>query len=250
MLASVLIFAAPAASGAQPAWNIDLGYERSSVTIAGAPTVWETSRVQASRVWPGAGGWFTAVERQHRGSLVDVALSTSGYRRLGDWTVAGGLAAAVKPEFLFRSSMEAVVSRRVWGTTVASVGYRRLDFAATDVHLFQPALTWNHARGEVQATLFITRKSQAASRGSSLTGLLTTFIDATPRLRLSGAVAYGERIFDVASLASAPATAHTLNGRARIGVTGHDFIEFGAGAAREQPSFEQKTVSLAYRRTF
>jgi hypothetical protein len=33
-------------------------------------------------------------------------------------------------------------------------------------------------------------------------------------------------------------------------VTGHDFIEFGAGAAREQPSFEQKTVSLAYRRTF
>ena len=220
------------------------------MTIGRTEAVWETARAQASRINPVAGGWFVAVERQHRGPNVDVAASTSGYRRLGDWTLAAGVAGVINPNFLYRASLETEVSRRAIATTVLSLGYRLLDFRGSNVHQLQPAVTWNHSRGEVQARLYVTRKKQVTSSHATITGLISTFLDVHPRFRLSGAVAHGDRIFDVASLPTANATGQSMNVRARVGVTQRDFIEVGFGAAHEQPSFDQRTVSLTYRRAF
>lgn len=247
-LVCVLWAGASGASYAQPVWSLDVGVERSDVATGPTSATWETARVQMGVVRPETGGWFAAVERQRRGRLVDFALSTGAYRRLGDWTIAGGAAGSIEPTFLYGVSVEAEVSRRVVGTAVVSLGYRLLDFAAATVHQFQPALTWYHRRGEVQGRLYATRKGPRAR--SSLTGLWSTSFDVAPRLRVSGAVAYGDRIFDVASLPSAQAPARSMNIRARVAVTGHDFIEIGGGVAHEDPSFEQRTLSLMYRRTF
>ena len=248
-LFAVLVSAmTPSLSEARQLWSLDLGYERSAITDHGQPVRWDTARVQAGRVVAATGGWFVWVERQRRAALVDVAVSATGYRRLGDWTVAGGLAAGLDPQFLYRRSIDAEVSRRVVGTTVLFLGYRMLDFAASNVHQLQPGLAWHHSRGEIQGRLYVTHRD--AGEPISLTGMVSTWFDAHGRVRLSASASYGDRISDVASLASSTAIARAVHVRGRVAVTRNNFLEIGGGVVHEAPSFDQLTLALTYRRTF
>jgi YaiO family outer membrane protein len=246
--AGLAFLIAPGLCRAQTPWILDIGTERSLVSDAGVDTTWHTTRVQAGMVRPQAGGWYAAVERQQRGRLSDFVTSITGYRRMGDWTVGGGASGSPDPSFLYRAGVEAELSRRVAGTTVASIGYRYLNFRAVSVQQIQPGLTWYHRRGEVEGRVYLTRK--AAGAGESVTGAMRTLVDVTSRVRLGMSVAYGDRIFDVAALPAQNATARMVNARMRVAVTRHDFVEVGAGAADEQPAFAHRTVSLAYRRAF
>jgi YaiO family outer membrane protein len=238
----------PALVTAQPVWSLDLGFEHSSVVITDRPATWDTARVQLGRIEPGLNGWFVTVDRQQRASTTDGSVSLSGYRRVRDWTLAGGVAAGVDPSFLYKRLAEVDVSRRVVGTTVASVGYRVLSYASGNVHQFQPAVAWNHARGEVQGRLYVTRR--AGPQSSSVTSAISTWIDVHRRVRLSAAAAYGDRIFDLGSLASTRAAAALVNIRGRVEVVERHFLELGLGVAHEAPAFDHRTISLTYRRTF
>lgn len=246
--AGLVVLITPGLCCAQASWSVDLGAERSLVTIGGTETTWDTARVQAGLARPDVGGWYAAVERQRRGPLSDFVTSVTGYRRMGDWTFGGGASGSLHPSFVYQGSGEAQVSRRIAGTTVASIGFRYLDYSAASVRQIQPALTWYHRRGEVAGRLYLTRKGTRA--GESVTGVFSTLFDVTPRVRLAMSAAYGDRIFDVAAVPTRNATASMLNARLRIGVTRHDFLEAGAGMAHENPVFDQRTFSLGFRRTF
>lgn len=142
------LLAASATAVAQTSpWAVDGGRERVRVTNGGAKSVWTTDRVQVSWVRPESGGWFAAVERQTRGSAVNVTPSVRGYARLGAWTVAGGGGVTPDAIFQYRYSVDAELSRRVVGTLVAGAGYRFLAFNGQDLHQWQPSLTWYHPKG-------------------------------------------------------------------------------------------------------
>jgi YaiO family outer membrane protein len=246
--AGLFLLIAPRLSFAQAVWSLDLGTERSLVTNGGAETTWDTARVQVGLARPEVGGWYAAAERQRRGRLSDFVTGVTGYRRIGDWTIAGGGSGTLHPSFVYRANVEAQVSRRVVGTTVASIGYRYLNFSDASVQQVQPGLTWYHRRGEVETRLYLTRKGARA--GESVTGAFSTLFEVTPRVRLALSAAYGDRIFDVAALPAQNATARMVSARVRIGVTRHDFVEIGAGMAHENPVFDQRAFSLVYRRAF
>lgn len=242
-----LVLVSPRLCHAQGPWAFELGAERSRVENSGVASTWDTVRAQIGFVRPAEGGWFAGVERQRRGRLDDVVTSLSGYRRLGDWTIGGGAAVAPDPAFVFQSTVEAQLSRRIAGTTVASLGYRHYVFRIRNVRQLQPALAWYHARGEVAGRLYLTQK---VGGRNSVTAAISSIFEVSPRLRLVMAAARGDRIFDVAAIATENATASLVSGRVRIGITTHDFIEVGAGLAHEEPVFDQRTFSLMYRRVF
>jgi len=246
--AGFVLLITPRLCGAQAPWSLDLGSERSLVTTGGVATTWQTDRVQAGMARPEVGGWYAAVERQQRGRLLDFVTSVTGYRRMGDWTVGGGASGTPHPSFLNRASVEAQVSRRMAGTTVAFIGYRYLDFRTVTVQQIQPGLTWYHRHGEVEGRLFLTSKETRARE--SVTGMVRTLFEVTPRVRLGMSASYGDRIFDVAALPTQNATAGMVNARVRIGVTRSDFVEVGVGMAHENPVFDQRTFGLVYRRAF
>lgn len=246
LAAIVVVF--PGIVAAQTGWTIDVGGERSAVTINDLDTVWSSERLQIGWVREEAAGWFGGVERQGRFDRSDLVFSTSGYRRLGDWTLGGGAAGTADADFWFRRSVEAELSRRIAGTLVASGGYRVMEFSSATVRQAQPALTWYHRRSEVQGRLFITRNSNRSR--SSTTGLVQSSFQVTPRVRLWGAVARGDRIFDIASLATGTATAWMVRGTLRIGIGQRNAIEIGGGYAREEPRFEQRTLAFSVRRSF
>jgi YaiO family outer membrane protein len=246
--AGLVLLITPRLCCAQTSWALDVGTERSLVTSGGMDTTWDTVRVQAGAARPEVGGLYAAVERQRRGRSSDFVTSVTGYRRMGDWTLGGGVSGAPHASFLYRAGVEADLSRRIAGTTVASIGYRHFDFRIVSAQQIQPGLTWYHRRGEVEGRLHLTRKEGLA--GASVTGLFSTLFDATPRVRLAMSAAYGDRIFDVAAIPTQNATASMVNARLRIGVTRHDFVEVSAGMAHENPVFDQRTFGLVYRRTF
>jgi len=247
-VAALVVLGLPGRARAQSGWAFDFGTEQSWTENNGTDSLWTIQRFQVSRVREGVGGLFGGVERQERYDLVDVALFGTGYRRLGDWTVAGGLSATPGAEYLPGFSAESEVSRRMAGTLVASLGYRFLDYPTAIVNQLMPAATWYHARGEVAAKVYVTRN--ATLERTSTTGLVRTLYDVGPRLRLGGGVSYGDRIFDVASLPTGTARAWVVYGNVRVGLTRRDFIDVGLGTAHEEPAFDQVTFALAYRRTF
>ena len=245
-----VLMAFPYASLAQTLtpWTLDAGRERVEVENSGVVNVWTTDRAQVGWTRPELGGWFGSVERQERGGRVDVAASTRGYRRAGDWTVGFGGAVSPNAEFLYRYSADAELSRRVVGTLVASTGYRYLAFRTVGLHQVQPSLAWYHPRGDVQARLFLTRNGDAGR--TSPTILVRTTFDVHPRFRVGGGAAVGDRIFDVTLLPSGRARSRVAFANVRIGFTAHDAIELGGSAAHEEPGFDFRSLSVGYRRTF
>ena len=245
----IAIVAVPPHAAAQSSpWALDAGRDRVSVTNAGTDAIWTTDRVQVSWVRPERGGVFGAVERHERSAVVNVTAGVRGYRRLGDWTVVAGAGATPDAVFLYRYSVEGEVARRVVGTIVAGVGYRHLAFQTQTIRQWQPSLTWYHARGDVGARYFVTRN--ATTGRTSPTVQLRTTVDLTPRLRVGGGLAIGDRIFDVSLLPAGDARSRVGFGSVRVGLTTHDFVELGASYAREEPSFLYRSVSVGYRRTF
>ncbi len=189
-----------------------------------------------------------AVERQSRAEMADLALQATCYRRLGDWTVAGGLGATPEASFLYRFTIEGHLSRRVAGTVVATAGYRYLEYPAVSIHQPQPALTWYHRRGEVEGRLFLTLNPDRDRTSATL--LLRALQDVSGRVRLGGGVSYGDRIFDIASLPEVDQRAWQAHGWVRFGLTPRDFLVVGGALAHERPDFDLKSWLVAYRRGF
>ncbi len=229
-------------------WSVDFSRDRATTTNRGFESLWTTARAQLGWTRPEQGGWFVSGERQRRGALTDGALAAHGYRRLGDWTVAAGAGVAPSADFMARGSFDLELSRRVVGTLVVSGAYRYLHFQRVDVHQPQPALTWYHPRGEVEARLYLSHNTGTGR--TSPTIRLRTAYAVSGRLGLSGGVAYGDRIFDIASLPTGTSHSHAAFGRVRLGLTAHDFIALGGVAAHEDPAFEYRSLSIGYERTF
>jgi YaiO family outer membrane protein len=244
------LIALPAFSLAQSTtpWAVDIGRERAEVTNNGAVSIWTTDRAQVGWTRPDVGGWFGSIERQERGERVDVAVSTRGYRRAGDWTVGFGVAISPHAEFLYRYSADAEVSRRVAGTLVASAGYRYLAYRPFELHQVQPSLAWYHPKGDLQARFFLTRNADLDR--TSPTMLVRTTFDAHPRVRVGGGAAVGDRIFDVTLLPIGSAQSRVAFASVRFGFTAHDAIEVGGWAAHEDPGFDFRSLSVGYRRMF
>lgn len=238
----------PADAAAQGPWSVRFGAEHSSITIGDTETDWEQQSVNLAYTNEAKGGWRGVVERHGRWGREDYVFTTGGFLRLGDWTVAGSASSTADAEFWFTRAWDAEVSRRLIGTMVASVGYRYMDFGVAEIHQAQTALTVYHARGSVEGRLYGTR-NRTLDR-DSLTVLGRSFLRVHPRVELAAAVAKGDRIFDIASLPEGRADAWTVWGGFVMKVTRRDEITVGAGMAREDPSFEQRTLTVAYRRLF
>lgn len=249
VLVALWLFGSPSRLAAQsPEWSVDYRRGQAATTTNGIDAVWTTDRFEMNWCRTERGGWQFAVEHQERYGVSDVALLSRGYWRNGNWTL--GLDGGVTPRahFLYRAKGGGEISYRAFGTFVASGGYHYLQFPSADIHQFEPALTWYHARGDVELRLFVTRNA-TQSRTSTAT-LARAYYDLTPRLRLGGGVSLGDRIFDIASLATGSAKARMAFAETRVGFTRHDFIVAVLSAAHEDPGFDYMSVTLGYRRVF
>jgi len=245
---TVFLFCVPNIANAQSGWRLDIGAERSKVTIHDSDNIWRSQHIEVGWVREQTGGWFAGIENQERFGLRDLVFHSSGYRRLGDWTLGGGIGGTQDADFWFRYSVESEISRRIVGSVVASGAFRLLQFPTSTVRQPQMALTWYHRRGEIQGRVFLTHNS--VRDGYSPTGLIQSSYRISPRVQFIGAVARGDRIFDIESLAGVRATAWVVRGTFHFDIAPQYAIEFGGGFAREKPQFEQQTIAISIRRSF
>jgi YaiO family outer membrane protein len=245
-LLMVCAMAQPA--GAQGGYFIEAAGDYSPVTIGTSKETWKNARLSTGFFEDGRSGWNVGVERQQRKQLVDWSVSSRAFRRTGNWTFIGGIGLGADPSFSYRRSFEGEVGRTVVGTLVAHGGYRYLEFTSARVHLIQPGATLYLPHGDVGARYFIVRNS---SRGTT-TGTLLVQATATVhrRLRLGGGGAYGERIFDIASLSTPDASSWVGFGYAHVTFSPAWSVDAGFGRAHETPLFSQATFTVGIRRTF
>ena len=229
-------------------WSVDLGVERSDVTIDSAEGVWGTERVQFLYRDPVRGGVFVAFERHTRFDKTDAVFLMGGYRRLGDWTVFGQIGLTPRADFYFRQSVEAEVSRRTVGTIVAHLKYRYLNFPTAKVHVLSPAATYYFARGELHGRAFFVRNEALDVDSQSF--LARGQYQLNDRFRLSGGIAFGERIFDITFLPGEPAQGWVVYGETLVRVHETGAIGVVLGYAHEEPFFDRRNLGVYYRRWF
>ena len=248
LAALVLSFAHTAAAQTVGPWSVSIARERAAATQSQVATDWLTDRVEVCWLRTEDGGWFAGVERHQRGGEVEVTSYTRGFLRRGNWAFVGGLGATPRASFQYRTSIEGELARLLAGGLVTSGGYRYLGFRAVDIHQIQPALSWYHARGDLQARAFFSR-NQVTSRTSGAL-LVRTIYAVASRAHVGGGMAYGDRIFDAASLPFGSAEAALGFAHVRLGVTRRDELDLGVTVAHEKPSFDYRSISIGYRRTF
>ena len=228
--------------------SVDVGIERSSVTLGAEKEVWGTERFQVLYRDPATGGAFFTFERQTRFGGTDAVFLAGGYRRLGDWTVFGQVGVTPRAEFYFRQSVEAELSRRIVGTLVAHVKYRYLNFPSAKVQIVSPAATYYFSRGELHGRAFFVHN--AALGVSSQSFLARGRYRWSERIRISGGVAFGERIFDITFLPEEPARGWLVYGETLVRIHETGALGVVLGAAHEEPSFDRWNLGVYYRRWF
>jgi YaiO family outer membrane protein len=238
--------ARPAA--AQNGYYIEASGDYSPVEIGTSRQTWQSSRLSGGFLDEGRAGWTIAAEREQRAQLVDWGGAIRGFRRTGDWTVTGGVGIGANPTFSYRRSYEGELARTVAGTLVAHGGYRYLGFKSVTVHLIQPGATLYLPRGDIGARYFIVRNESRATTTGTL--LVQGTATVHRRLRLGGGGAFGERIFDIASLSTPNAASWVGFGYAHLAATPQWSIDIGVGRAHEDPLFSQRTLTLGVRRNF
>jgi YaiO family outer membrane protein len=242
---AVLIHAAPAS--AQGDYYIEAAGDYSAVEIGTSKQTWRNARLSAGFFEDGRAGWSVNAEREQREQLVDWGGSVRGFRRRGDWTFSGGIGVGADPTFSYRQSYEGELARTVVGTLVAHAGYRYLGFKSAQVHLMQPAVTLYLPHGDVGARYFIVRNATRATTTGTL--LVQGTVAVHRRVKLGGGGAFGERIFDIASLSTPRASAWVGFAYAHFAASPRWGIDVGLGRAHEDPLFSQRTVTVGVRRT-
>ena len=219
--------------------------ELSPVQIGGYERTWRVGRLAGGVDKNGDFGLNAGVERHQRGALVDWAIQTSGFDRLGDWTVAGAAAYASTPDFLYHRSAEGELSRRVVGGLVLRGGYRYLEFPSTTVHIGVPGVSWYFSRGEIGTQAFLVHNDLSGQRSSVL--LARSAIDVSRRVTITGGLAAGARIFDVDTFGRGSHDAWQAFGSMRLRAADHWTMEVLAGGAHEDPLFTQQTIAMRVR---
>jgi YaiO family outer membrane protein len=233
---------------AQNGFYVEAAGDYSPVEIGTSHQIWKNARLSTGFFEDGRSGWNLTLERQQRDRLVDWGGLARGFRRNGNWTVSGGIGLGADASFSYRRSFEGEVARTVVGSLVAHGGYRYLEFTTATVHLIQPAVTLYLPRGDIGARYFIVRNGTRATTTGTL--LVQGTVTAHRRLKLGGGGAFGERIFDIASLSTPDAAAWVGFAFAHFNASPHWSIDAGVGRAHEDPLFSQGTFTLGVRRTF
>jgi YaiO family outer membrane protein len=246
-LAAALVGVGAVRADAQEGAFVEAMAELSPVQIGTYQTTWRVGRV-AGGVQTSRGGWNAAVERHERGSLIDWTGQAGAFQRLGDWTWDANAAYSREPQFLYRDSLEAGLSRRVVGGLVLRGGYRYLEFPATTVRIVEPGATFYFRRGELGAQGFLVRNDM--SRSQSSIAMLRSAIDLSRHVSVSGGAAIGARIFDADSLGRGSHDAWQAFGSLRVHGSGHWTVELLTGGAHEDPLFTQQTIATRVRWTF
>ena len=220
----------------------------SPVEISTTHETWQSARLSGGWFEDGRSGWTLSMERQQRAQQIDWGGWARGFRRSGDWTFSGGLGRGADPTFSYRQSYEGGVGRRVVGNLVAEGAYRYLDFNTASVHLIQPGATLYMPHGDIGAHYFIVHNATRATTTGTL--LVQATVNASSRVRLGGGGAYGERIYDIASLQTPNANAWVGYGYAHITASQAWSFDLGLGRSHEEPFFSQTSVTWGVRRTF
>jgi YaiO family outer membrane protein len=235
-------------ASAQDGYYVEAAGDQSSVKIGTNAQTWRNARLSAGFFEDGRAGWSVNAERQQRDQLIDWGGSVRGFRRNGNWSFSGGVGLGADPTFSYRHSYEGELARTVVGTLVAHAGYRYLGFTSAKVHLIQPAVTLYMPHGDVGARYFIAHNTTRATTTGTL--LVQGTVAVNRRVKLGGGGAFGERIFDIASLSTPNASAWVGFAYAHFTVSPQWGLDAGVGRAHEDPLFSQGTFTVGVRRTF
>ena len=246
-VAAALVSLGASRAHAQEGPYVEAMAELSPVKIGGYETTWRVGRVGGG-IQTSHGGWNAAVERHERGRLIDWTGQAGAFQRLGDWTWDAAAAYSQEPQFLYRESYEAGVSRRIVGGLVLRGGYRYLEFPSTIVRIAEPGTTFYFARGEVGAQGFIVSNDTSANPSTIV--LVRSAIDLSRHVAISGGAAIGARIFDVDTSGHSSQDAWQAFASMRVHSAAHWTMELIAGGAHEDPLFNQQTVATRLRWTF
>ena len=230
------------ANEAPAAWQVVPRVEHSQVTVNGNDGRWDAWSVGVTRE-TGPGQRFAAsLGRQDRNGLVDDEVHLSGSRRLGAWDATAAVQFSPDSVFLPEWGYQLQADRAAGHNRRAGVGYRRLRFDESTVHLGSAHMTLYRGDDELGIEYRFGRNA-ALDHDIRVVQLRATMLRG--RNRFGVYLARGDYLFDALGIPGGDGDGWSANLAFARAITPSTTLRWEAGAGREADTFRQRSIAVS-----
>lgn len=234
------------AAGPAATWSVTPRVEHSQVSINGNDGRWDAWSLSLARAQGPGRGIAATIGRQDRDGLSDDELHLSAHGRFGAWDASASVQSSPGPVFLPEWGYQLQVDRAAGANRRAGLGYRRLQFNDSSVHLGSAQMTFYRGDDELGVEYRLGRNAVLDHdirvlqvRGAMLRGAN----------RYGIYLARGQYLFDALGIPGGEGDGWSANVAYARDLTPRTTLRWELGAGGESDSFRQRSiaVSLQYR---
>lgn len=233
---------------AEPAatWSVTPRIEHSQVSINGNDGQWDAWSLSLARAQGPGRGMAATLGRQDRNGLSDDELHLSAHERFGAWDASASVQVSPDPVFLPEWGYQLQVDRAAGTNRRAGLGYRRLQFNDSSVHLGSAQMTFYSGDDEFGVEYRLGRNA-ALDHDIRVLQVRAAMLRGANRFGLY--LARGQYLFDALGIPGAEGDGWSASAAYARDLTSKATLRWELGAGGESDSFRQRSiaVSLSYR---
>lgn len=230
------------ADGTPATWQVIPRVEHSDVTVNGNEGRWDAWSVGVARDTAPGQRLATTLARQDRNGLVDDEVHLSASGRMGAWDASAAVQFSPDPIYLPQWGYQLQVDHAAGRNRRAGVGYRRLRFNDSSVHLGSAQMTFHRGDDEFGVEYRFGRNA-ALDHDIRVVQLRAAMLRG--RNRFGVYLARGDYLFDALGIPGGDGDGWSANLAFARAVTPSTTLRWEAGAGGEADTFRQRSIAVS-----
>lgn len=183
--------------------------------------------------------WFTQIEKAQND---DYLFNVGAYYNFKNSYVHHEIGFGGNDDFVYRFQNLVTLGVRMYKDLFWQAGYVYRDCTVRDTHIVYPGLVYRFGDNLINVTY---AASYIEGRSTANQGLVRGDFAITEFMKLSGGVAFGERLFDAAGLDARQEQGYLIFGSVDTAFYKHLHVKIGYSYGREDPKFIKHSMNFA-----
>jgi len=244
LLAAVVVPGVASGQESVPSWEVTPRVEYSDVTINGNQGQWRSYSLMIARQLGEGESVFASVQRQQRNGDSDSGLQVGGYARLAEWDAMALVEANPGAGFLPRWAFTLKADHAASSNSRAGLGYRRLQFDASQIDIWSPYVTFYRGNDELGVSYLI---GNNAALDHDIRVLQVRALVFRGKNQLGAYLAHGDYIFDALGLPGGSGSGWSATVVVARALTDRTTLRIELGKGTESSTFRQQSFALSLR---
>lgn len=243
-LAAALVSGAACGQESKPVWEVTPRFEYSDVTVNGNAGQWRSASLRIDHHLGEGESVFAQLQRQQRNGAGDSGLQAGGYARIAQWNAMGLVEANPGASFLPRWALTVQADHATSSNSRAGLGYRRLQFDASQIDIWSPYVTFYRGNDELAVSYLI---GNNAALGHDIRVLQLRALAFRGRNQFGAYLAQGDYIFDALGLPGGSGSGWSATLVFARALTDRTTLRLELAKGAESKTFRQQSFAVSLR---